>query len=113
MGGTVLLRGSLAAGSGCARRLDLARARPSERGHLAGDRRRDHLSVLARPDETPEPRAQPELRLPGDGPHRLWRSFQPGADLVRHASREAIAPGSLDQHAAGTAIAGLGDTTAL
>jgi Transposase, Mutator family len=63
--------------------------------------------------KTPEPGAQPELRLPGDGPHRLWRRFQPGTDLVCHACREAVTPGSLDQHAAGTAIAGLGDTTAL
>src|SRR5262245_50270097 len=46
--------------------LDLARDRPDEADHLAGDRRGHHDLGLAGSDEMSIAAAEPELRLPGD-----------------------------------------------
>src|SRR4028119_1696318 len=114
--------------------LDLACDRPGEGRHLAGDRRGDQVRVLAgghEPPEAgrePEPRApgargaarvrllagahgpreagtEPELRLPGDRPHPFRHIVQASLDQTRDARREAVAPGPLDQNAAGPARA--------
>src|SRR3984893_2904114 len=57
-------------------------------------------------------RAQPALPLPGDvadGPRLV---LLPQQQLAAEPSREAVAPGSLDQQPASRAVAGLGDAAA-
>src|SRR5215211_1686323 len=93
--------------------LDLARDRPGEGGHLAGDRGGDHVDVLAGSYEPPEAGAEPELRLPGNCPHLFRRLIEASLDRACDPRREAVAPGTLDQHPAGAAIPGLGDAAAL
>src|SRR5215212_4137077 len=93
---------------GGSRGLDPARDRPGEGRHLARDRGRDQVRVLAGGHEAAVAGAEPELRLPRDRPHRVGHAFQAALDLSRHPRREAVAPGTLDQHAPGPAVAGPG-----
>src|SRR5215217_4501139 len=87
--------------------LDLTCDRPGEGRHLAGDRGGDQVDVLALRHEPPEAGTQPDLSLPGDRPHCIRHAIQPGLDQTRDPRREAVAPGTLDQHPAGAAIPGL------
>src|ERR1700730_7140330 len=85
---------------------------PDEARQLAGDRGGDNIGRLGGPGEPAIARAQPDLPLPGDvadGPRLV---LLPQQQLAAEPSREAVAPGSLDQQPASRAVAGLGDAAA-
>src|SRR5689334_9422421 len=92
-----------------AQRLHLTANRPQEGGHLARDRRGNHRLQLAAVHELAIAAAQAPLGFPGDVAHRPRLVGLPLLQLPALAGREAVGPGTLDQHAPYAAVAGLGD----
>src|SRR6266511_5641814 len=82
--------------------------RPPETGELAGDRHHDLVAVDAARAESTKPRAQPQLRFPGNIEHRLSQPALSSHDDRAHGGMMAISPSGLHQRAACRAVAGLG-----
>src|ERR1700724_2502103 len=79
---------------------------PDEARQLAGDRGGDNIGRLGGPGEPAIARAQPDLPLPGDVADGPRLGLLPQQQLAAEPSREAVAPGSLDQQPASRAVAG-------
>src|SRR6202171_3428478 len=74
--------------------------RPDEARQLAGNRGGNDIDRLAGPREPAIARAQPHLPLPGDVADGPRLGLLPQQQLSAEPSREAVAPGSLDQQPA-------------
>ena len=86
---------------------------PDDARQLARDRSGDDFGRFGGPGEPAIARRQPDLPLPGDVANRPRLILLPQQQLAAEPSREAIAPGRLDQQPASCSITGLGDATAL
>src|SRR5713101_8730272 len=92
---------------------DLAIDRPDEGRELAGNRGDGDGLELSPPGQSPKPRVQTMLRLPGDLANGSRRRCHFGLLLLADPRRMPIAPGALDQNPARPAVPGLGDGAAL
>src|ERR1700693_2630913 len=89
--------------------LELLADCPDKARELARDRHHDLVAVDAARAEPTKPRAQPQLRLPGDGDCRLGQSAWSAHDDRAYRWAVSIAPGRLHQRAPRRVVASLGD----
>ena len=82
---------------------------PHEGDEFTGDRRDRHVRVLAARHEPTSPLAQAHLGLPGDVLDVLRQSLEPLLHRLGDFGGMAVGPGAFDEHAAGVAVASLGD----
>src|ERR1700724_1606873 len=89
--------------------LDLLADCPDKALEFARDLHHDLVAVDAVRAEPTKPRAQPQLRLPGDGDRRLGQSTLPAHDDRAYRRAVSIGPGRLHQRAARRVVARLGN----
>src|SRR5262245_28235839 len=83
--------------------------RPGEGHHLPCDGDHDLVHVLASRTQQAVPLAQPQLGLPGDGPHLGGHLLKPELQVPTDLRRIAIGPGALDERPPSMAAPGFRD----
>ena len=80
--------------------------------HLAGDSGDGHDTGLARCGQPAIPRTQPDLGFPRNIAYFCGQRLETVVQLAADPCLHALGPSSLDQHAPGQGVAGLGDAAA-
>lgn len=80
--------------------------RPEKAAELTGDRDRGDRRGLAAAGQVAMAMVQADLRLPGAGEQLGDNHSLVGPDASREERRVLVVPGSLDEQAAGVAVAG-------